>query len=358
MISGIDLVEWQLRIAQGEPLPLQQGEIEAHGCAIEARLYAEDPAHSYLPSVGRIEHLRWPPLEENLRIDSGVDTGDEISSFYDPMLGKIIAWGGSRAAAIDTLRAAMSGIEIIGVTTNRALLGAILADEHFRAGSVATNFLGLRHAHLAFGEPAAAELDVQMAALWCATRRTDADALWDDSRGWRLGTPPTTRWRFDGGEACIAAHGHGRYAVLTPAGETPANVLSRHAGDMRVEFAGATQNAHIIEMDGRLHVFRGGRHVALRLQQTNDALKVVGAGEQGSLLTPLPGTVVAVHVSQGQTVTRGAALITVEAMKMEHTLTAPGAGVVSRVVFGLGERVSAGAVLVEVEPLPPPAASA
>jgi len=352
LISGIDLVEWQLRIAQGEPLPMKQAEIEARGCAIEARLYAEDPAHSYMPSVGRIEHLRWPPLEENLRIDSGVDAGDEISSFYDPMLGKIIAWGESRAAAIDTLHAAMAGIEIIGVTTNRALLCAILADEHFRAGSVATNFLGLRHAHLSFGEPAAAELDVQMAALWCATQRIGADALWDDTRGWRLGAAHTTRWRFDSGEASIAAHGQNRYTVLTPSGEKPAHMSSRQAGDMRVEIAGETHFARLIEIEGRLHVFRGGRHVALRLQHTDDALQVEGATEQGSLLTPLPGTVVAVHVSQGQAVMRGAALITVEAMKMEHTLTAPGDGVVSRIAFGVGERVSAGAVLVELDPAP------
>ncbi len=357
-ICGIDLVEWQLRIAQGEPLPLHQADIKARGCAVEVRLYAEDPEHSYMPSVGRIAHLRWPPPGENLRVDGGVDAGDEISSFYDPMLGKIIAWGGSRPAAIDTLRAAMAGMEIIGVTTNRALLCAILADEHFRTGSVATNFLGLRHAYLAFGEPAAAQLDVQMAALWCATRRTDTDALWNDTRGWRLGTPSTTHWRFDGGEARIAAHGHGRYVVLMPAGETPATVISRHAGNLRVELAGETHAAHVIEMDGRLHVFRGGRHVALRLQHTNDALQVVGAAEQGSLLTPLPGTVVAVHVSQGQAVIRGAALITVEAMKMEHTLTAPGDGVVSRIAFGVGERVSAGAVLVALEPLPPREAGA
>jgi 3-methylcrotonyl-CoA carboxylase alpha subunit len=353
MISGVDLVEWQVRIAQGEPLPLRQEQIEAHGCAVEARLYAEDPAQSYMPSVGRIEHLRWPQPRDDLRIDSGIDAGDEISSFYDPMLGKIVAWGKSRAAAIDCLHAAMSAIEIIGVTTNRALLCAILADEHFRTGSVATNFLELRRAHLAFGEPAAAELDVQLAALWYATRRTDADALWEDSRGWRLGAPPITTWKFDGGAARVALHADDRYALLTRDGEVPVKLISRDLEGLRAAVAAQVHEVRLIELQGSLHVFRGGRHMMLRLRRTSDALQVAGGIEQGSLLTPLPGTVVAVHVTEGQAVNRGAALVTVEAMKMEHTLTAPSDGLVSRIAFGVGERVAAGAVLVELrEPAP------
>ncbi len=348
LICGIDLVEWQLRIAQGEPLPLQQAEIQARGCAVEARLYAEDPAQAYLPSVGRITHLRWPAHQDNLRIDSGVDAGDEVSSFYDPMLGKIIARGESRTAAIDTLHAGMSAIEIIGVTTNRALLCAILADGEFRAGALATNFLEMRRAQLNFGEPGAAHVDLQLAGLWCATRRTDAEALWEDTTGWRVGAPPTTSWKFDSGETRVAAHGRGRYTLLTRDGEMPVNLISRNITELRAEIAGEMQHARIIEAAGCLHVFRGGRHVALRLRRTEDALQVAGATEQGSLLTPLPGTVVAVHVANGQTVTRGAALVTVEAMKMEHTLTAPSGGVVSRIAFGVGERVSAGAVLVEL----------
>jgi 3-methylcrotonyl-CoA carboxylase alpha subunit len=348
LISGVDLVEWQVRIAQGEALPRQQAQIQARGCAVEARLYAEDPAQSYMPSVGRIEHLRWPLHQENLRIDSGVDAGDEISSFYDPMLGKIVAWGESRAAAIDSLHAGMSEIEIIGVTTNRALLCAILAESEFRAGAAATNYLESRRAHLAFGEPAAAQLDVQLAALWCATRRTDADALWEDTCGWRVGAPPTMNWKFDVGQARVAAHGGARYALLTPEGEVPVHLISRTAECLRAEIAGQVQDVRLIESQGRLHVFRGGRHLVLRLLCTNDALQIAGGAEQGSLLTPLPGTVVAVHVIKGQAVKRGTALVTVEAMKMEHTLTAPSDGVVSRIAFGIGERVSAGAVLVDL----------
>ena len=120
MITGIDLVEWQLRVAQGEPLPLAQADIKRRGCAIEARLYAEDPAHDYLPSVGRIKHLRWAAASPGLRQDTGVEAGDEVSTYYDPMLGKIIAWGESRSMAIELLQRALGEIEIVGVETNRA----------------------------------------------------------------------------------------------------------------------------------------------------------------------------------------------------------------------------------------------
>src|SRR6202041_495008 len=139
-ITGIDLVEWQLCIAQGSRLPKAQSEIVRHGAAVEARLYAEDPEHGYLPSVGRIAHLRWPALSADLRLDGGVDAGDEVSPFYDPLLGKVIAWGETRGEAAERLHRALDDIEITGVTTNRALLSSVLADEEFRRGGIATNF--------------------------------------------------------------------------------------------------------------------------------------------------------------------------------------------------------------------------
>src|SRR3984885_14800588 len=169
-ITGVDLVEWQLRVAQGARLPKQQHEIAQQGAAMEARLYAEDPGHGYLPSVGRIAHLRWPDAAAGLRLDVGVDAGDEVSPFYDPMLGKIIAWGETRGEAADRLHRALDDIEITGVTTNRALLTSVLADEEFRRGGIATNFLEVRHARLAFADPPADDVDAVLAAVWCATR--------------------------------------------------------------------------------------------------------------------------------------------------------------------------------------------
>ena len=349
LITGIDLVEWQLRIAQGETLPTQ--DISRRGFAVEARLYAEDPAHDYLPSVGRISHLRWAASATGLRQDIGVEEGDEVSTYYDPMLGKIIAWGESRATAIDLLRRALGEIEIVGVATNRALLSSVLGDEEFRRGAVATNFLGERREHLRFGEGDATAADMAIAAVWCAARCTDGNALWEDTRGWRLAAPASTAWRFGETVVSLDSPATDRYSARILGQELSLRVLARDAASLQVECEGEITQTRVFEVAPALHLFRSGRHVVVNLVCTDDSLQVAGTAEQGSLLTPLPGTVVAVHVAAGQHVARGAPLITVEAMKMEHTLTAPYEGVVSRIAFGLADRVQAGAVLVELAPL-------
>ena len=354
LITGVDLVEWQLRVAQGARLPKAQTEIECHGAAVEARLYAEDPAHGYLPSVGRITHLHWPEPAPGLRLDVGVDAGDEVSSFYDPMLGKLVAWGESRGAAAERLRKALEDVEIVGVTTNRAQLMSVLGDEEFRRGGVATQFLEERSAHLELGERAADALDCVLAALWCATRRALPDALWADTRGWRLGASATSTWEFATGRVTIESPAPGEGAadeVYTGHAATRAHalrMLARDAQALDVEVAGERLHVRVVEADRDLHLFRAGRHAVLKPTSTEDALQSASGTEEGSLLTPLPGTVVAVHVTAGQDVARGAPLVTVEAMKMEHTLTAPHDGTVTRVAFGLGERVAAGAVLIEL----------
>jgi 3-methylcrotonyl-CoA carboxylase alpha subunit len=362
-ITGIDLVHWQLSIAQGAALPKRQDEIVRHGAAIEARVYAEDPGHGYLPSVGHIAHLRWPEAAPgmsgdnlragnlrvaNLRVDQGVDAGDEVSTFYDPMLGKIIAWGESRAEACDVLRKALDDFEIVGVTTNRALLASVLADEEFRRGGIGTDYLDARRAHLAFAERPAEDLDAVLAAVWFASRHTGEDALWEDTRGWRLAAAPTTTWTFGARAVVVEATAPALYAARLNAEQYSVRVVRRSGQHLDAEVAGRLVQVHGVEAEHELHLFRGGRHVALRLAQTEDALQVSAAEHEGSLLTPLPGTVVAVHVASGEQVARGAPLVTVEAMKMEHTLTAPYAGVVARIAFGVGERVPAGAILVEL----------
>ena len=356
-ITGLDLVEWQLRVAQGEKLALGRASgpppghtaIAARGCAIEARLYAEDPAHDYLPSVGRIEHLRWPPRAEGLRLDTGVDAGDTVSPYYDPMLGKLIAWGETRALAIARLSQALQALEIVGVTTNQVLLASVLADQEFQRGGVGTDFLAGRQSQLRFGEAAASDPELALAAVWCATRRISNDALWDDTRGWRLSAAPTSRWRLGGRAAVVASESEQRFCARVADTDYSIVVLTRDTEGMRVELNGRQCALRIVEHANTLHLFSAGRHAVITLQLTDDALQAGEGAEEGSLLTPLPGTVVAVHVTPGQNVEKGAALITVEAMKMEHTLTAPYAGVVSRIPFGVSDRVAAGAVLVELQ---------
>jgi 3-methylcrotonyl-CoA carboxylase alpha subunit len=351
LITGLDLVEWQLRVAQGEHLPATQEQIAGRGFAVEARLYAEDPSHEYLPSVGRIEHLRWAADAPGLRQDTGVEQGDEVSSYYDPMLGKIIAWAQTREAAIDRLHRALSEIEIVGVTTNRALLSSVLADAEFRRDAVATDFLSVRRAHLQFGEPAETKTDVALAALWLASGRTDRNALWEDTRGWRAAAPSSTTWRFGQVTVLLQAETADSFDARVDGEPLKLRVLSREAATLRAECDGQVLEVRVVQIGAVLHLFRSGAQVTLTAVRTDDALQVEGGAEQGSLLTPLPGTIVAVHVENGQKVARGAPLITVEAMKMEHTLTAPYDGVVSKVAFGLSDRVQAGAILVELAPL-------
>jgi 3-methylcrotonyl-CoA carboxylase alpha subunit len=352
LITGIDLVEWQLRIAQGERLPRTQAQITQRGFAVEARLYAEDPAKDYMPSVGQITHLRWPESVPGLRLDTGVESGDEVSTYYDPMLGKIIAWGESRATAVELLHRALSEVEIVGVATNRALLMSVLADQEFHRGAVGTDFLNLRRSKLLFGEPPAAGPDIALGAVWCAAKNTDSNALWEDSRGWRLAAgPPGTAWRFAQGSAVVEHSAMDEYAVRVNGDDYAVRVLSRSGHLLLAECQGQVQSISVFDANPVLHLFRDGRHVMLQIERTDDALQVAGGTEQGSLLTPLPGTIVAVHVATGQQVARGTPLVTVEAMKMEHTLTAPYDGVVSRIAYGLTDRVQAGATLVELSPL-------
>ena len=350
LITGIDLVEWQLRIAQGERLPRAKGEMSQRGFAVEARLYAEDPAHEYLPSVGQITHLRWPETVPGLRLDTGVESGDEVSTYYDPMLGKIILWGESRATAIELLHRALSEVEIVGVATNRALLMSVLADHEFRRGAVGTDFLK-RRTDLLFGEPPAAGPDIALGAVWCAAKNTENNALWEDSRGWRLAAPASTAWRFAQGNAVVELSAPDEYLVRVNDDDYAVRVLSRGNHLLLAQCQGQMQSISVVDANPVLHLFRDGRHVMLHVERTDDALQITGGTEQGSLLTPLPGTIVAVHVATGQQVARGMPLVTVEAMKMEHTLTAPYDGVVSRIAYGLTDRVQAGATLVELSPL-------
>ncbi|MGO9426973.1 MAG: acetyl/propionyl/methylcrotonyl-CoA carboxylase subunit alpha [Steroidobacteraceae bacterium] len=352
LITGIDLVEWQLRIARGEPLPAQAAQIAQRGAAIEARLYAEDPSHDYLPSVGRITHLRWPAAAPDLRLDAGFEEGDEVTPFYDPMLGKLIAWGDTRAEAAGRLRAALGELQILGVTTNRALLMSVLADEEFLGAPVATNFLDARHRHLNFGEPTAAEEDAVLAALWYATRAADPGALWSDTTGWRLAAAAATRWRFGDVTVTIERTGPRTYAAMAPSRrEYALRLIGRSDSAFDVEVAGRALRLAVREFAGDVALFYDGRQVRLRASRTEDALQATAPADTGSLITPLPGTVVAVHVSPGERVARGAPLLTIEAMKMEHTLTAPYAGLIERLPFGLSERVAAGEILVELSPL-------
>jgi 3-methylcrotonyl-CoA carboxylase alpha subunit len=351
LVAGIDLVEWQIRIARGETLPAHGA---PRGAAVEARLYAEDPAREYLPSVGTITHLRWPAAVDGVRLDTGFDAGDAVSPFYDPLLGKIIAWGESRDAAVASLHRALAALEITGVATNRMLLLSVLADPQFRAGQVATDFLNVRAPYLALQESPVTDLELILAALWCATRCTAEEALWQDTRGWRLGSSAASRWRFDGREVVVSGAGADCYRASLESQERTLRLVRREDCALEVECDGVLSRVRVVEQGGTLHLFSAGRHATLKSAATDDALATGVSIDTGSLLTPLPGTIVALHVAVGDQVKRGAPLVTVEAMKMEHTLTAPQDGIVARLRVALQDRVPAETILIDLNPAPEP----
>ncbi len=353
MVYGVDLVEWQLRTARGEPLR-NFCQARAAGHAIEARLYAEDPARDYLPSVGVIDALQWPRLE-NLRVDTGVEAGDAISSFYDPMLAKIIAWAPERSQAIETLRVALDRTRLIGLTTNRSLLQAVLADSGFVEARLSTALLA-DQPQLAAAPAIDSEAVLVALGVWlstCGAYRAPDDP-WSDSSGFRPGAAPMARWTFDLGTVSVQMPGTDVFIVTASTSPLEVRCIERRGEALRLEWNGEQFAFEFTAAHGAWHVVHGGRQVAARLVSTDDFVDQGGARASGSLVTPLPGTVIAVHVGPGDVVSQGAALAIVEAMKMEHTLVAPRAGRVARVLHHAGERVDEGAVLVELESEPAP----
>ena len=320
-ITGLDLVEWQLRVASGEPLPLAQEQIVMSGHAVEARLYAEDPSTGFLPSVGPLTyfHLPW-----TVRRDNAVDHGDVVSPYYDPMIAKLIAHGNTRQAAIGDLTEACADVQVWPVKTNAGFLTRLLKDDDFRTGNVDTGLIARRGESLtAKPAPSAAVL---AAAAWMrlkvAAPLAERASPWVQASGFRLNAPVRLEVRLDyGGET---------FAI--PGDPTAGEVLGA------------------VYLDGHAIVFEAGE-----TYEFSDPSAVVGAalaGSDGAVRSPMPGKIAAVHVAVGDTVARGEALVTLEAMKMEHALAAPFDGVIAEVAATLGEQVNEGVMLARVEAQP------
>ena len=364
MITGCDLVEWQLRVAAGEPLPKKQGELAIDGHAIEARIYAEDPDRGFLPSIGRLVHLALPPTGAEVRVDTGVRAGDEITPYYDPMIAKLIVHGEDRAAALRRLSDALAAYEIVGVATNVAFLGRVVAHEAFAIGQVDTGLIARHHAALFPPLPplpddalAAAAL-AEVAAIVVA-RRAEAKRSSDPYSPWHA---VDSWWPGSDGHAIELAFGDGedRRTVSVRGDGTPWR-LALPSGEIAATFAasgrrldivtgGAEFHATVVPHGEERHVFYRGAHRKLVLA---DPLAHAGEEEPhgGHLTAPMSGTVVAVLVKAGDKVARGAPLVILEAMKMEHTIAAPAAGVVALVNYRAGDRVSEGADVVAIDDL-------
>ena len=318
MITGLDLVEWQIRVASGEPLPLSQDQIQIHGHAIEARLYAENPATGFLPSTGPLIHFRLP--HEGLRIDSAVEEGGEVTPFYDPMIAKLIVHRSSRKAAAAALAKACRAVEVWPVKTNGAFLARCLDHGDFVDGDIDTGFIETRQSALVdLGEPSSAVLTAAASVLAQAARPS-SPSPWSQLEGFRINSRPHIETSLDGGGK--------RYDVSLV--DLASSLLSTRLIDDQV----------LVFEDGAVHGFTPWRSHRADTAQSSD----------GAILSPMPGRMVAVMVETGQVITRGQALVTLEAMKMEHVLTAPFDGTVEHLSVALGDQVSEGVVLVQLAP--------
>jgi 3-methylcrotonyl-CoA carboxylase alpha subunit len=362
MITGLDLVEWQLRVAAGQPLPLSQEEITPSGHAIEARLYAEDPERGFLPSTGTLGHLRLPDPDEAIRVETGVRAGDRVTPFYDPMLAKIVAWGPDRAAALRRLRAALGKTEIVGPATNLEFLMRIADHGAFQGGGVATAFVEEHAAELLAPGPPPDEQALAIASLWLLCRQCQSSAglaassadpysPWHRVDGWRLNDVghQTLRLRAGGEPVAIDARVDGAGWRLQ-VGERELSGAAELADDgkLNVEIDGERWRAGVVALGDQLHLFTPrGRFQVQRV----DPLAIAAAEEEvGEVLTaPMPGRIVRQLIAAGDRVGHGAPLLVLEAMKMEHTIVAPGDGRVAALRYAEGDQVEEGAVLLDFE---------
>ncbi len=362
MITGLDLVEWQLRVAAGEPLPRQQDELAICGHAIEARIYAEDPARGFLPSIGTIAHLRAPAAQHGVRVDTGVRAGDEITGWYDPMIAKLVVHGDDRAAALRRLGEALAAWEIVGVATNVAFLQRVVAHDAFASGRVDTGLIA-RHHDALFPAPAATPADAIVAAALAEVlgeareRAAAAAASGDPGSPWHAVDPwwpnsalhalPLSFADADvRHDVAVRRDGDG-WCLLHEGREVRARVRERD-GRLVIGADGAEFVATVVARGEERHVFLSGAHWRLACV---DRLAHAGEDEThgGHLMAPMSGTVVAVMVAAGDLVERGTPLLILEAMKMEHTIVAPAPGRVAAVNYAAGERVREGADLVDID---------
>ncbi|MBV9889527.1 MAG: ATP-grasp domain-containing protein, partial [Rhizobacter sp.] len=363
MITGVDLVEWQLRVAAGEPLPKRQDELAISGHAIEARIYAEDPDRGFLPSTGRLAYLAPPPESASVRVDAGVEAGDAITPFYDPMIAKLIVHGADRVAALARMRDALARFRIVGVANNVEFLGRLVATRSFADADLDTALIEREHDRLfppASSPPddawlvaslAEVERDAEAARVAAASAR-DPASPWRALDGWRLNGSALRRLGFRHGETMrevdVAALPGGWQLSLDG---TTTTASARMAGDGAIAATLGDRRfcAAVVASGERRHVFVAGRAHAFALV---DLFGVSGAehDEEGTgLVAPMPGKVIALVAVPGAAVDKGAPLLVLEAMKMEHTINAPRAGIVKAFRVAAGEQVSEGAELVDFE---------
>jgi 3-methylcrotonyl-CoA carboxylase alpha subunit len=356
-ITGLDLVEWQLRVAAGEPLPMRQQDLRIHGHAIEARICAENPDAQFLPATGRLEVYRTPPAARferaNVRFDAGVREGDAITPYYDSMIAKLIVWGADRAQALARLDAALAHTHIVGLHTNVAFLRRVVQSHSFAQADLDTALIERERAVLFNAEPLAIEVAAAgvVAHALAVEQSLATDDPWSRRDGWRLHGAAVRR--FD-----IEAQGTHHVARLE---RTHDGAMVLALGERRWPFGAASRGGgvHDVTLGAERHVltvYATGERITIFAP---DGLAVVheidpiahaadGAVEGGRLTAPMPGKVIAFLAQPGDVVKLGQALAVMEAMKMEHTITAPRDGTVEELLYAAGDQVGEGGELLRL----------
>jgi 3-methylcrotonyl-CoA carboxylase alpha subunit len=370
MITGLDLVKWQLAVAAGEPLPMKQKDLAFRGHSIEARIYAENPAKGFLPSTGTLRHLREPEAIEfrvppegmhtAVRIDSGVREGDEITPHYDPMIAKLIVWGEDRAVALGRMRAALAACEIVGVSTNVEFLARTVAGRAFSSADLDTHLIERCRDELFPADAGAGDEELAAAAFAellaeeaqaAAKSKTSGDPYspWNRVDGWRLNLGSHHELVFAEGDRShrVALHFTASGLGFSADGREYALAGSEVDGVLRVMLGDASFRIRAVRDGIDWHLFRDGIHHVLTLKsvQTSPEPDAI----IGTLAAPMPGKVLQVLTHPGATVAKGAPLVILEAMKMEHTIAAPYDGRVAAIHYKAGEQVDEGAELLRLE---------
>lgn len=349
MITGLDLVEWQLRIAAGEPLPLKQDQLAFCGHALEARIYAEDPAKGFLPSIGKLLHLSTSAEGAHVRVDAGVEQGDVISPHYDPMIAKLIVWDETREKALSRMRRALGDFQIAGVASNIGLLSRLVACDAFAQANLDTALIERESAALFPPDAPPTDEVFFLAALAQILGEQGANACGRQD-GWRLNGIFSRAMAFCCGEfeSTVEATYFGDTFRLA-SGKHAVNACGRLTGnELAAEFDGRRVRAVVVPGHNALDLFLDGAAHKLQKLDPLDVATEGGAGH-GGLLAPMPGRIIALLVEPGKRVEKGAPLLVLEAMKMEHKLTAPATGAVKAFLCAADDQVSEGAELVDFE---------
>ncbi|MEN8283028.1 acetyl/propionyl/methylcrotonyl-CoA carboxylase subunit alpha [Acinetobacter gerneri] len=356
MITGVDLVEWQLRVAYGEPLPKQQDQLKINGHAIEARVYAEEPEKGYLPAIGQISYLHYPEQNQNVRIDSGIIQGDEITTFYDPMIAKLIVWGENRQAALVQMQHALGQFYVDGLGNNIAFLDRIIRSESFKTANLDTNLIQ-REDDFLFKKIATASPDTKVAAAFIALllkfSAVPNNPIWQNHKLWRVNLNSSYTVKLEYLNETIQVE-------FTQ----EQNTYLANFQDQTFEISGELANKNTLSL------LINGKQIKQAFNQNQDGLTLYQNGQsfifgyikqnftavdtqdnEANLKAPMPGVITQVLVEKNATVKKDDVLITLEAMKIEYSIRAPRDGVISQAYFQVGDQVKAGDELVEFEPI-------